>query len=75
MTDAPYTYPRDRIRPTKWLMIVYVHEFRRSHRRYPRVYEIATAFGVPQSRVYALLKRRALLLSIQRQRRERVNAG
>ena len=54
--STDYTYPHDRIRPNKWLMLTYIQEFRRSHHRYPTIREIAESFGIPTPHVYLHLK-------------------
>ncbi len=43
---SDYDYPPDRIRPSRWLVLVYIEEFCRSHHRYPKVLEIARAGAV-----------------------------
>ena len=53
---SDYTYPPDRINPSRWLILVYIEEFCRSHHRYPKVQEVARAFGIPRPHVYSFLK-------------------
>lgn len=52
---SDYDYPPNRIRPSRWLVLVYIEEFCRSHHRYPKVLEIARAFGIPRPHVYSFL--------------------
>lgn len=68
-----YEYPRDRIRPTKWLILTYIREYYRSHHRYPRITQIARAFGIPSQNVYMHLRSTSQLMAIKVQRTKEVS--
>lgn len=69
-----YDYPRHLIRPTRWLILTYVREYFRSHGRYPRVTQIARAFGIPSQNVYMHLRSTSQLMAIKVQRKETTQA-
>lgn len=68
-----YIYPEDRIRPTRWLILTYMREHFRSHGHYPRITQIARAFGIPSQNVYMHLRGTTQLMAIKVQRKERVS--
>lgn len=70
---SDYDYPRHLIRPTRWLILTYIREFRQAHHRYPRIKEIARAFGIPSQHVYMYLRKHVYLQMVKVQRKERVS--
>lgn len=68
-----YVYPAERIKPTRWLILTYIREFRQAHRRYPRIKDIAWSFGIPSQHVYMYLRKHIYLEQVKVQRKERVS--
>jgi len=68
-----YVYPAELVKPTRWLILTYIHEFRQAHRRYPRIKEIARVFGIPSQHVYMYLRKHVYLQMVKVQRKERVS--
>lgn len=71
---SDYNYPRHLIRPTRWLILTYIREHFRSHGRYPRIRDIARAFGIPSPHVYAHLRGTTQLITLKVNRKEKAEA-
>ncbi len=44
-----YVFPRDRVKPSKWLIETYWRQFERDHGRQPTKRELKEAFGLTRS--------------------------
>lgn len=53
---SDYEYPPHLIRPTRWLILVYIEEYFRAHHTMPATRQIARAFGIGSADVPNALK-------------------